>query len=76
MFCIMNTQARNEVPLTYKNGVWCHLDIMEAFLTLRRYQKPLEKQPISPSNHIQIELAQVMWNLPSYRKLLTKKGPA
>jgi len=50
------------VPLTYKNGVWCHLDIMEEFLTLRRYQKPLEKQPISPSNHIQIELAQVMWN--------------
>jgi hypothetical protein len=35
---------------------------MEEFLTLRRYQKPIEKQSISTSNHIQIELAQVMWN--------------
>jgi hypothetical protein len=62
MFYIMNMYARNEVPLTCMNGVWCHLDIEEEFLTLRRYQKPFEKRSISPSNHIELELAQVMWN--------------
>jgi hypothetical protein len=46
---------------------------MEEFLTLRSYQMPFEKRSISLSNHTQAELAQVMWNQRTYRKLLTKK---